>query len=105
MCGSVCCFCFAYTIILLFIIILSIIVLIFCVPILTIIGYLVYALFIAISPFLIIYYYFFVIDVYLRIGFGCRRRRNFKYLPSNQMLKDRNIINLQWEKSLFLKQT
>ena len=82
-----------------------IIVLIFWVPILTIIGYLVYVLFIAISPFLIIYYYFFVISAFLRIVFCCCRKREFKYLVDNEMLEEKNIINLQWEKSLFLKQT
>jgi hypothetical protein len=78
--------------------------LIFWMLILTPIGYLVYGFFIAISPFLIIYYYFCFISAYLRIIFCCFRKRNFKYLPDNEMLEEKNIINLQWEKSFFLKQ-
>ncbi len=81
-----------------------ILVLILWVPILTAIGYLIYGFGIAISPSLIIYYYFQLVYAYLQIIFRCCRKRNFKNLPEKKMLEEKNIINLQWQKSLFLKQ-
>ena len=71
-------------------------ILILWVPIFTAIGYLVYAVFIAISPFFIIYYYFCIISEYLRIICCCGRKKNFMYLPDDEMLEEKNILNLQW---------
>jgi hypothetical protein len=81
-----------------------ILVLILWVPILTAIGFLIYGLYIAVSPSFIIYYYFQLVYTFLRIIFPCCRKRNFKNLSDKKMLEEKNIINLQWQKSLFLKQ-
>ena len=71
-----------------------IIVIVIWLPILTAIGYLIYGLFIAISPFAIFLYYLYVIFLYLKFIFCCCRNRNHKYLNNNSNDEEKIIINL-----------
>ena len=71
-----------------------IIVIVLWLPILTAIGYLIYGLFIAISPFAIFLYYLYVIFLYLKFIFCCCRNRNHKYLNNNSNDEEKIIINL-----------